>query len=85
MAASYQHPHDLGADEARRRLLEKAAEHGVEVTFDAGSDEAGEVRAEVQVGWLADKLGGPAYVERKVDEYLDPATSLASLQARVPS
>lgn len=50
MAASYQHPHDLGADEARRRLLEKAAEHGVEVTFDAGSDEAGEVRAASPLG-----------------------------------
>ena len=39
--------------------------------------------AEVKVGFLAEKIGGRAYVERKLTDYLDPANSLESLQARV--
>ena len=39
---------------------------------------------EVDAGWLADKLGAPAYVERKLRDYLDPSHSLESLLARVP-
>ncbi len=50
MSATYQHAHGLGAAEARRRLLEKASEHGVDVTFDPGSEEAGEVRAASPLG-----------------------------------
>ncbi len=45
----------------------------------------GEVSIEVEAGWLADKLGAPAYVERKVRDYLDPQHSLAALRARVPT
>lgn len=45
----------------------------------------GRVEIEVDAGWLADKLGAPAYVERKVDDYLDPANSLESLRARIPA
>lgn len=45
----------------------------------------GAVAIEVEAGWLADKLGAPAYVERKVKDYLDPAHSLESLRARIPS
>ncbi len=45
----------------------------------------GKLEAQVEVGFLAEKLGGPAYVRRKVADYLDPANSLESLQARVPS
>ncbi|MGE0792376.1 MAG: polyhydroxyalkanoic acid system family protein [Sandaracinaceae bacterium] len=44
----------------------------------------GRVDIEVDAGWLADKLGAPAYVERKLDTYLDPAESVASLRARIP-
>jgi len=44
----------------------------------------GAVRAEVEAGFLAEKLGGRKYVEGKLDDYLDPATSLESLRARVP-
>jgi len=44
----------------------------------------GKLTAQVEVGFLAEKLGGPAYVRRKVADYLDPANSLASLRARVP-
>lgn len=43
----------------------------------------GKVVVEVEVGFLAEKLGGHDYVERKVDEYLDPATSLESLRGRI--
>jgi len=50
MSLSYQHAHGLGAAEARRRLLAKAAEHGVEVAFDAGSEDRGEVRAASPLG-----------------------------------
>lgn len=44
----------------------------------------GSVAIEVEAGWLADKLGAPAYVERKVKDYLDPANTLESLRARIP-
>ncbi|MFK7989691.1 MAG: polyhydroxyalkanoic acid system family protein [Sandaracinaceae bacterium] len=44
----------------------------------------GQVRADVEAGFLAEKLGAPAYVERKVADYLDPAQSLSSLRARIP-
>ncbi|MDF1797825.1 MAG: hypothetical protein P1V81_01505 [Planctomycetota bacterium] len=50
MSLTYQHAHGLGAAEARRRLLSKAAEHGVEVAFDPGSKERGEVRAASPLG-----------------------------------
>ena len=39
--------------------------------------------ADVKVGFFAEKIGGRAYVERKLDDYLDPANSLESLQARI--
>lgn len=45
----------------------------------------GTIVAQVEVGLLAEKLGGPRYVERKVDEYLDPSESIESLRARIPS
>jgi hypothetical protein len=43
----------------------------------------GEIVAEVEVGFLAEKLGGKSYVNRKLDEYLDPQNTLASLQQRI--
>jgi hypothetical protein len=42
----------------------------------------GALTGEVKVGFLAEKLGGRAYVERKLTEYLDPKVPLAELQAR---
>lgn len=44
----------------------------------------GKVVAEVEAGFLAEKLGAPRYVERKVGDYLDPAHTVESLRARVP-
>ena len=44
----------------------------------------GKVTAQVDAGFLAEKLGAPGYVERKVADYLDPAHSLEALRARVP-
>ena len=44
----------------------------------------GRVSANVDAGFLAEKLGAPAYVKRKVADYLDPAHTLESLRARVP-
>ena len=53
------------------------------VKFDArGTVTAGQVRADVDAGFLAEKLGGRKYVEGKLDDYLDPAHSVAELQAR---
>jgi hypothetical protein len=45
---------------------------------------AGCIRAEMDAGFLAEKLGGRAYVERKLDDYLDPAKTLDELRARIP-
>ena len=42
------------------------------------------IRAEMDAGFLAEKLGGRAYVERKLDDYLDPAKTLDELRARIP-
>jgi Putative polyhydroxyalkanoic acid system protein (PHA_gran_rgn) len=39
--------------------------------------------AEVKVGFLAEKIGGKAYVERKLDDYLRATTTLEALQARI--
>jgi hypothetical protein len=50
MALTYEHPHSLGLTEARRRLLEQAAAQGVEVRFDPGSEQHGEVRAPSPLG-----------------------------------
>ena len=44
--------------------------------------EKGHITAEVDAGFLAEKLGGKKYVQRKVREYLDPTTSLEELRAR---
>lgn len=38
--------------------------------------------ADVKVGFLAEKMGGRQYVEHKLQQYLDPATSLESLASR---
>ncbi|MCA9535969.1 MAG: polyhydroxyalkanoic acid system family protein [Myxococcales bacterium] len=40
------------------------------------------VRADVDAGFLAEKLGGRKYVEGKLDDYLDPARSVDELRAR---
>jgi len=44
----------------------------------------GRVVAEVDVGFLAEKLGGPKYVRRKLAEYLDPDVTVEVLRARIP-
>jgi hypothetical protein len=54
------------------------------VKFDARVSVAGgRVRADVEAGFLAEKLGGRKYVEGKLDDYLDPARSLDELRARI--
>ncbi len=44
----------------------------------------GAIHAEMNAGFLAEKLGGRAYVERKLDDYFDPEKTLAELRARIP-
>lgn len=44
----------------------------------------GALTANVEAGWLAEKLGGRGYVERKLDDYLDPKKTVAELRARIP-
>jgi hypothetical protein len=54
------------------------------VSFDGHfSVEERRLLADVKVGFFAEMIGGKAYVERKVDDYLNPGNSLESLQARV--
>lgn len=43
----------------------------------------GVVKARMKAGFLAEKLGAKAYVERKIRDYLNPANSLESLNARI--
>ena len=45
---------------------------------------AGCLEGDVNAGFLAEKLGGRQYVERKLADYLDPAKTLAELRARIP-
>lgn len=45
----------------------------------------GRVDANIEAGFLAEKLGAKRYVSRKVDDYLNLANSLESLDARVPA
>lgn len=53
------------------------------VKFDARvTVSGGLVHADVDAGFLAEKLGGRKYVEGKLDDYLDPARSLEELRAR---
>lgn len=46
--------------------------------------ENGRIHAAFDAGFLAQKLGARAYVERKLDDYLDPAKTVESLRARIP-
>ncbi len=41
-----------------------------------------QLKADVKVGFLAERLGGRDYVERKLADYLDANNSLEALQAR---
>lgn len=71
----------------------KARFEGSDVFFDgkvmgvsfAGKVEVrgGRVHADVKAGFLAEKLGAKAYVQRKLGEYLDPTHTIEELRARV--
>ena len=68
-------------DGSRGRLRGKKLGVSYDASFALGG---GELTVEATFGFLADKLGGPAYVRRKLEDYLDPANTLAALRARVP-
>ena len=38
---------------------------------------------DIKVGFLAERIGGRGYVERKLQQYFDPNTSLETLQAKI--
>jgi len=44
----------------------------------------GRVYANVKTGFLAEKLGGKAYVKGKLADYLDPSNSIEELRSRIP-
>jgi len=46
--------------------------------------EPGRLTADIQAGFLAERLGGKKYVEGKLDDYLNPAHTMEELRARVP-
>ena len=53
------------------------------VKFDARVTVAnGLVKADVDAGFLAEKLGGRKYVEGKLEDYLNPARTVDELRAR---
>lgn len=66
---------------ARGRLVGRKLGVKYDASFEIGD---GAVLVEATFGFLADKLGGPDYVRRKLADYLDPKNSLESLRARVP-
>lgn len=66
---------------SRGRLSGKKLGVKYDASFTVGG---GEVRVEASFGFLAEKLGGPDYVRRKLADYLDPARSLESLRDRIP-
>jgi hypothetical protein len=45
---------------------------------------SGRIAADVDAGFLAEKLGARRYVESKLDDYLSTSNSLESLRARIP-
>lgn len=45
----------------------------------------GILHGQMQVSFIAEKMGGRQYLKRKLDHYLDPGVSLEELQAVVPS
>jgi hypothetical protein len=45
----------------------------------------GRIDADVDAGFLAEKLGGKKYVEGKLDAYLDPSATVEALRARIPA
>ena len=45
--------------------------------------QASRLVGDVKVGFLAEKMGGRAYVENKLGKYLDPQNTLEELQAQV--
>jgi hypothetical protein len=50
MAFSFSHAHDLGVDEARRRLVAESTNQDVAVSFDATDPNRGEVSATSPLG-----------------------------------
>jgi hypothetical protein len=44
--------------------------------------DAERLTANIEAGFLAERLGGKAYVEKKLVDYLNPATSLDELKRR---
>ena len=44
----------------------------------------GVIRAAMDAGFLAERLGARQYVERKLDDYLDPRNTVEALRARIP-
>lgn len=50
------------------------------ISFDAKVDVgATKITCEADVGFLAERLGARSYIEKKLDEYLAPATALPAL------
>ncbi len=50
------------------------------IDFDAKMDILDRVvKCEADVGWLAERLGARAYIEKKLNEYLDPGKKVEAL------
>lgn len=56
------------------------------IKFDGTFDvEESQLAGDIKVGFLAEKIGGRSYVERKLAQYFDADTSLEVLQAKLKS
>ena len=54
------------------------------IKFDGTFDvEPHQLCGDIKVGFLAERIGGRGYVERKLQQYFDPNTSLETLQAKI--
>ena len=77
----WDHKHGIRSDwdGSTARIKGKVKGVSFEGTLEVLPDQ---LTADMKVGFLAEKLGGRAYVERKLGEYLDPKNTLEDLKAR---
>ena len=67
-------------DETHARITGRVRGIKFDGTFDV---QQRQLSGDIKVGFLAERIGGRGYVERKLAQYFDPNTSLETLQAKL--